>query len=61
MMPIVLETVVVDDNTEGHRRQTKRRCKLRVDAPYIFKKIIGIESAYFIQVMVLKSWWWHSM
>lgn len=49
MMPIVLETVIVDDNTEGPRRQTKRRCKLKVDAPYIFKKIIGIESAYFIQ------------
>lgn len=49
MMPIVLETVITDDNTDGPRRHTKRRCKLRVDAPYIFKKIIGIESAYFIQ------------
>lgn len=49
MMPIVLETVIIEDNTEGPRRQTKRRCKLKVEAPYIFKKIIGIESAYFIQ------------
>lgn len=49
MMPIVLETVITDDSTEGPRRNTKRRCKLKVDAPYIFKKIIGIESAYFIQ------------
>lgn len=48
-MPIVLETVITDDNTDGPRRQTKRRCKLKVEAPYIFKKIIGIESAYFIQ------------
>jgi hypothetical protein len=48
-MPIVLETVIVEDETEGPKRRTKRRCKLRVDAPYIFKKIIGIESAYFIQ------------
>jgi hypothetical protein len=49
MMPIVLETVITEDNYEGHRRHTKRRCKLKVEAPYIFKKIIGIESAYFIQ------------
>lgn len=49
MMPIVLETVITDDNTDGPRRHTKRRCKLKVEAPYIFKKIIGIESAYFIQ------------
>jgi hypothetical protein len=49
MMPIVLETVITEDNNDGPRRHTKRRCKLRVDAPYIFKKIIGIESAYFIQ------------
>ena len=48
-MPIVLETVITEDEHDGPRRRTKRRCKLRVDAPYIFKKIIGIESAYFIQ------------
>lgn len=48
-MPIVLETVIESESIDGPRRQTKRRCKLRVDAPYIFKKIIGIESAYFIQ------------
>lgn len=39
----------MEDNEEGSRRQTKRRCKLKVDAPYIFKKIIGIDVAYFIQ------------
>lgn len=49
LMPIVLETVIQEDSHDGPRRHTKRRCKLRVDAPYIFKKIIGIESAYFIQ------------
>lgn len=49
MMPIVLETVITEDNHDGPRRHTKRRCKLKVEAPYIFKKIIGIESAYFIQ------------
>lgn len=48
-MPIVLDCAVTEDETDGPRRHTKRRCKLRVDAPYIFKKIIGIEVAYFIQ------------
>lgn len=48
-MPIVLETIIIEDDYDGPKRRTKRRCKLRVDAPYIFKKIIGIESAYFIQ------------
>jgi PRELI-like family len=48
-MPIVLETVITEESSTGPRRQTKRRCKLKVEAPYIFKKIIGIESAYFIQ------------
>lgn len=48
-MPIVLDCVVTDDTVDGSRRHTKRRCKLRVDAPYIFKKIIGVEVVYFIQ------------
>lgn len=48
-MPIVLDCVVSDDTTDGPKRQTKRRCKLRVDAPYIFKKLIGLDVAYFIQ------------
>lgn len=48
-MPIVLDCVVQEDSEDGPRRQTKRRCKLRVDAPYIFKKIIGVEVCYFIQ------------
>lgn len=48
-MPIVLETIITEDEYDGPKRRTKRRCKLKVDAPYIFKKIIGIESAYFIQ------------
>lgn len=48
-MPIVLDCVVMEDNEDGSRRITKRRCKLKVDAPYIFKKIIGVDVAYFIQ------------
>lgn len=48
-MPIVLDCVVQEDTVDGPRRHTKRRCKLKVEAPYIFKKIIGIDVAYFIQ------------
>lgn len=48
-MPIVLDCVVTEDTVDGSRRHTKRRCKLKVDAPYIFKKIIGIDVCYFIQ------------
>lgn len=48
-MPIVLETTIIEDESDGPKRRTKRRCRLRVEAPYIFKKIIGIESALFIQ------------
>ena len=48
-MPIVLDCVVMEDTDDGPRRHTKRRCKLKVEAPYIFKKIIGVDVAYFIQ------------
>ncbi|KAK0160330.1 hypothetical protein PV328_007754 [Microctonus aethiopoides] len=32
---------------------TERRCKLNVEAPYILKKIIGVDFVYFIQKNVL--------
>lgn len=54
-MPIVLETVVTDEKVEdgGARKETIRRCKLNVEVPYLFKKIIGIDVAYFIQKNML--------
>lgn len=54
-MPIVLDCQVVDDKqTEnGSSRETKRRCKLAVDAPYLFKKIIGVDVVFFIQTNYL--------
>jgi hypothetical protein len=48
-MPIVLDCVVIEDKVEGPRRITKRRCTLKVEAPYILKKIVGIDVAFFIQ------------
>lgn len=54
-MPIVLDTVVIEDviEEEGAHRVTSRRCKLNVDVPYLFKKIIGIDVAFFIQKNIL--------
>ncbi|XP_012529754.1 protein real-time [Monomorium pharaonis] len=46
--------VMLDEETEnGAIRTTERRCKLNVDAPYILKKIIGVDFVYFIQRNVL--------
>lgn len=50
-MPIVLDCEVVKDETleDGAKRNTTRRCKLAVEAPYIFKKLIGVEVVFFLQ------------
>ncbi|XP_011506349.1 PREDICTED: protein real-time [Ceratosolen solmsi marchali] len=46
--------VTMDNESEGGAiRTTERRCKLNVDAPYILKKIIGVDFVYFIQRNVL--------
>uniref|UniRef100_A0A1L8DZN0 Putative phosphatidylinositol transfer protein sec14 n=1 Tax=Nyssomyia neivai TaxID=330878 RepID=A0A1L8DZN0_9DIPT len=50
-MPIVLDCEIVEDEEMdgGAKRETKRRCKLAVDAPYLFKKLIGLDFVFFIQ------------
>lgn len=50
-MPIVLDCQIVTDEIKenGAIRNTSRRCKLAVDAPYLFKKLIGLDVVYFIQ------------
>lgn len=54
-MPIVLDCVVTEDSQEdnGAKRLTKRRCKLAVEAPYVLKKLVGIDVAFFIQTNIL--------
>lgn len=54
-MPIVLDCEVMHDivTDNGAKRETKRRCKLAVDAPYLFKKMIGIDVAFFFQTNFL--------
>lgn len=50
-MPIVLDCQIIKDEVtdKGATRHTSRRCKLAVDAPYLFKKLIGLDVVYFIQ------------
>ncbi|PSN52190.1 SEC14-like protein 1 [Blattella germanica] len=38
---------------DGAHRVTERRCKLNVEAPYLLKKIIGVDFVYFIQKNML--------
>ncbi|CAG5090199.1 Similar to retm: Protein real-time (Aedes aegypti) [Cotesia congregata] len=46
--------VTKDEESQGGAiRTTERRCKLNVEAPYILKKIIGVDYVYFIQKNVL--------
>lgn len=54
-MPIVLDCTVIHDisSDNGAKRETKRYCKLAVDAPYLFKKMIGIDVAFFFQTNFL--------
>ncbi|XP_055377286.1 protein real-time isoform X2 [Condylostylus longicornis] len=50
-MPIVLDCEIVKDEIleNGARRNTSRRCKLAVEAPYILRKVIGVDHVFFIQ------------
>lgn len=50
-MPIVLDCELVKEEVleDGAKLNTTRRCKLAVEAPYIFKKLIGVEVVFFLQ------------
>ncbi|XP_043256852.1 protein real-time isoform X1 [Colletes gigas] len=54
-IPVFVGCDIVSDeeSKNGAIRITERRCKLNVDAPYILKKIIGVDFVYFIQKNVL--------
>ncbi|XP_012273118.1 protein real-time [Orussus abietinus] len=47
------EVLLDEENEDGSIRTTERKCKLNVEAPYILKKIIGVDFIYFIQKNVL--------
>lgn len=50
-MPIVLDCTIIKEEEKdgGAVRHTSRRCKLAVDAPYLLKKVIGLDHVFFIQ------------
>lgn len=54
-IPVLVGCEIVSDEEckNGTFRITERRCKLNVDAPYILKKIIGVDYVYFIQRNIL--------
>lgn len=50
-MPIVLDCSIIKEEIkdDGAIKNTSRRCKLAVDAPYLLKKVIGLDHVFFIQ------------
>ncbi|XP_068633435.1 protein real-time [Battus philenor] len=50
-IPVVVECVITEDSwtADDSQRFTTRRCQLNVDAPYLLKKMIGVDYIYFIQ------------
>ncbi|XP_075724661.1 real-time [Rhipicephalus microplus] len=51
MIPVFLgsDTVSEYKSEDGAEHVIERRCRLNVDAPYLLKKIIGVDFVYFIQ------------
>jgi hypothetical protein len=51
MIPVFLgsETVYEFKSEDGAVHDVERRCKLNVDAPYLLKKIVGVDFVYFNQ------------
>ncbi|CAN8002366.1 unnamed protein product [Ixodes hexagonus] len=51
MIPVFLgsDTVAEFKSEDGAVHVIERRCRLNVDAPYLLKKIIGVDFVYFIQ------------
>ncbi|KPI95778.1 Protein real-time [Papilio xuthus] len=50
-IPVVIDCSITDDSwsSDDSQRYTTRRCQLNVDAPYLLKKMIGVDYIYFIQ------------
>ncbi|XP_023712483.2 protein real-time [Cryptotermes secundus] len=54
-IPVFVGCEVLSDTNspDGSQRVTERRCKLNVEAPYLLKKIIGVDFVYFVQKNML--------
>ncbi|XP_066944134.1 SEC14-like protein 1 isoform X6 [Macrobrachium rosenbergii] len=55
MIPIMAGTDIIKETTskDGAIHQVSRKCRLHVEAPYLLKKIMGVEFIYFIQTNTL--------
>ncbi|XP_045122663.1 SEC14-like protein 1 isoform X10 [Portunus trituberculatus] len=55
MIPIMAGTDILKETTskDGAVNQISRRCRLHVEAPYLLKKIMGVEFIHFIQTNTL--------
>ncbi|XP_071547892.1 SEC14-like protein 1 isoform X2 [Panulirus ornatus] len=55
MIPIMAGADIIKENTskDGAVSQISRRCRLHVEAPYLLKKIMGVEYIYFVQTNTL--------
>lgn len=51
MIPIFVgsDTVLDEKSEDGSHHVIERRCRLNIDAPYLLKKIAGVEHVLFIQ------------
>ncbi|XP_064094223.1 SEC14-like protein 1 isoform X4 [Macrobrachium nipponense] len=55
MIPIMAGTDIIKETTskDGAITQVSRKCRLHVEAPYLLKKIMGVEFIYFVQTNTL--------
>ncbi|KAK3091561.1 hypothetical protein FSP39_020820 [Pinctada imbricata] len=51
MIPVFLGSDIMNEfkSDDGAEHVVERRCRLRVDAPYLLKKIVGVDHVIFIQ------------
>lgn len=51
MIPVFVGSDILEDTEaeDGSTHVVERRCKLNIEAPYLLKKIAGVDLVYFIQ------------
>jgi len=51
MIPVFVgsDTVNEFNSEDGAVHMIERRCRLNIEAPYLLKKIVGVDLVYFIQ------------
>jgi len=55
LMPVLVGTDILREEISSDKsiHIIERRCKINVDAPYILKKLAGVDYVYFIQINTL--------